>query len=209
MGHATALQFALCGYEVHLLGRTQALGLDIGVKALTHDLETFEANSMLREPKEDIIARITPSRDNLTVFQGVDFVLESTTEDLAARRAIFAEVEESVGDGVAIATNTSADAARRTHCKRRSGRLGYSLTPYLSTSTKIWPTRPKRTCPRKESQCQPAWLGDRVRLLMTGKGDEGKSIVAYQGHELFEWLRKPLEPSGAAGIAQGIEPRIR
>lgn len=37
------------------------------------------------------------------------------------------------------------------------------------------------------------------------EGDEGKSIVAYQDHELLEWLKKPLEPSGAAGIAQGIE----
>lgn len=175
MGHATALQFALCGYEVHLLGRTQALGLDLGVKALTHDLETFEANSMLREPKRGILARITPSRDNLTAFQGVDFVLEPAIEDLAAKRTIFAEVEESVGDGVAIATNTSADAARRTHCRRRSRRFGYFSTPYLSTSTKIWPTRPKRTCPRKESQCQPAWLGGRVRLLMTGKATKAKA----------------------------------
>src|SRR5579862_9335494 len=41
-------------------------------------------------------------------FRDCDFVIESITEDLDAKRALFAEIEAAVGPHVPIASNTSA-----------------------------------------------------------------------------------------------------
>ena len=88
MGHATALQFALKGYEVHLLDMVQA-GLDRGMSLIEHDLKTFADNGMLTEPVETVLGRISTYTDYEAALTGVDFVIELAAEDLKIKRSIW------------------------------------------------------------------------------------------------------------------------
>ncbi|CAJ1221424.1 3-hydroxyacyl-CoA dehydrogenase family protein [Limosilactobacillus fermentum] len=106
MGHATALQFALKGYKVHLLDMVQA-GLDRGMSLIEHDLKTFADNGMLTEPVETVLGRISTYTDYESALTGVDFVIELAAEDLQIKQSIWQQAEQFVGPGVVLATNTS------------------------------------------------------------------------------------------------------
>ena len=106
MGHATALQFALKGYKVHLLDMVQA-GLDRGMSLIEHDLKTFADNGMLTEPVETVLGRISTYTDYEAALTGVDFVIELAAEDLKIKQLIWQQAEQFVGPEVVLATNTS------------------------------------------------------------------------------------------------------
>jgi len=106
MGHATALQFALHGYQVNLVDQTQA-GLDRGLALIKHDLTTFEQADLLAETPATILARVHPTTDLQAAFKDVDLVIESIVEDLAVKQQVWQDVEQVVGDQTILATNTS------------------------------------------------------------------------------------------------------
>ncbi|MFD1454585.1 3-hydroxyacyl-CoA dehydrogenase family protein [Levilactobacillus lanxiensis] len=106
MGHATALQFAMKGYPVHLLDTSDTV-LDQGLTAIKHDLATFREAGLLHEDDATILDRITPTTDYTAALAGTDFVIESIIEDLDVKKQVWQRVESLVSAGTILATNTS------------------------------------------------------------------------------------------------------
>lgn len=107
MGHATAMQFAMNGYQVNLLDMSQE-ALKHGLKLIEHDLETFEANGIIKgNQKADILARIVPTTDYSDALTEADFVIESIVEDLKVKQAVWQKAEHYLSDQTIMATNTS------------------------------------------------------------------------------------------------------
>lgn len=86
MGHAIALQFALAGYPVALVGHRPA-SLEKAMTAIDHDLATFKAAGLLKEAATDVAARIAPTTD-YAALTAADFVIESVVEDLKVKQAV-------------------------------------------------------------------------------------------------------------------------
>ena len=108
MGHAIALQFAVAGYPVHLVGRSEA-SLDKSMKAIQADAEELNNAGLLLEGDsvDDVLARISRFTDYASGVAGVDFVIEAVSENLDLKKSIWAEIEQAAPDDAILATNTS------------------------------------------------------------------------------------------------------
>lgn len=106
MGHATALQFAMAGYDVKLYDHHQE-GLQRGKTAIQHDLATFQEAGLLSDDPDEILNRIAFTTDLAQACQKADFVIESIVEDLQVKQQVWQEVEQAVRPETILATNTS------------------------------------------------------------------------------------------------------
>lgn len=92
MGHAITLQFAMKGYQVHLLD-TSKEALAHGLTLIKQDLQTFQEAGLLKENPHTILERISTTTDYKEALTNVDFVIESVVEKLAIKKNIWQEVE--------------------------------------------------------------------------------------------------------------------
>jgi len=106
MGSGLAEVAARAGYEVVVRSRTEAgadavyTGLDAGlVKQVARD-------KLTEDERQAILARITVT-DDLSELALADLVIESVVEDLAVKKALFAQLDEIVRPEAILATNTS------------------------------------------------------------------------------------------------------
>lgn len=108
MGHAIALQFALAGYPVHLVGRGEA-SLDKSMKAIQADAEELADAGLLHtgDSVDDVLARISQFADYASGVADVDFVIESVAENLDIKKSVWAEVEHAAPKDAILSTNTS------------------------------------------------------------------------------------------------------
>lgn len=107
MGHATAMQFAMNGYQVNLLDVSQD-ALKHGLNLIEHDLETFEANGIIKgNQKADVMARIVPTTDYSDALTEANFAIESIVENLKVKQAVWQKAEHYLSDQTIMATNTS------------------------------------------------------------------------------------------------------
>jgi 3-hydroxybutyryl-CoA dehydrogenase len=106
MGHAITLQFAMKGYQVHLLD-TSNEALTHGLALIKQDLQTFQKAGLLKEDPHTILERISTTTDYKEALTNVDFVIESVVEKLAIKKNVWQEVEKFVKDDTVVATNTS------------------------------------------------------------------------------------------------------
>lgn len=105
MGHAIALEFALAGYPVVLVGH-RAESLPAAQKAIAHDLATFKDAGLLKEDEATVLDRI----DYQTDYQALapaDFVVEAVNEDLDLKKTVWPAIEAVVSDEAILGTNTS------------------------------------------------------------------------------------------------------
>lgn len=107
MGHATALMFALAGYQVRLYGRT-ADSLERGYQSIDAALATYRAHKLIAgEDGEAARRRIAGVTTLEAAADGADFVIESIAEDLAVKREVFAKLDRLCPRHTIFATNTS------------------------------------------------------------------------------------------------------
>lgn len=106
MGHATALQFAMHGYEVNLLDTSQE-ALDHGLNGIKQNIKTFQSGGILLDTPENILSHIHPTTDYKTALTDADFVIESVIEKIEIKRKVWKDAEKFVSDQVVLATNTS------------------------------------------------------------------------------------------------------
>jgi len=106
MGSGLAEVAARAGYDVVVRSRSQAgadavyTGLDAGlVKQVAREKRT-------EEDRQAILGRITVT-DDLSELALADLVIESVVEDLAVKKALFAQLDEIVRPEAILATNTS------------------------------------------------------------------------------------------------------
>ena len=107
MGAGIVQVLAQNGYEVVMRARHQA-SIDKGIakveKALT---KMVTKEKITEEDKAAILARISGSTE-LSIIKDVDMIIEASTEDKEAKKALLKEVDELTGPDCIIASNTSS-----------------------------------------------------------------------------------------------------
>ena len=108
MGCGTALQFAMAGYDVHLIGRSQD-SLDVAMARIHDDAEELFANGLMRDGDtvDTVVERITAYGDTAAGVADVAFIIESIVEDLEVKREVWHDVEQHAPNDTIFATNTS------------------------------------------------------------------------------------------------------
>jgi 3-hydroxybutyryl-CoA dehydrogenase len=106
MGSGLAEVASRAGYDVVVRSRSQAgadavfTGLDAGLtKQVTRE-------KLTAEEREAILGRITVT-DDLSELALADLVIESVVEEMAVKKALFAQLDEIVQPDAILATNTS------------------------------------------------------------------------------------------------------
>jgi 3-hydroxybutyryl-CoA dehydrogenase len=106
MGSGIAEVAAKAGIDVVLRSRQQATA-DAMVTALERSLaKQVERGKLEEAAAKEIGGRVTATAQ-LADLAGCDLVLESVVEDLAVKKALFAELDGIVQEGAILATNTS------------------------------------------------------------------------------------------------------
>ena len=106
MGAGIALVLARVG-DVRLVARRSG-SLEAAAARIARSLETLEAHGLVQADDAcRITSRIVYTTSLAEGLGGADLVLESIGEDLDAKHALLAEIEELVGEQTVIATNTS------------------------------------------------------------------------------------------------------
>ena len=107
MGAGIIQVLAQNGFEVALRARRQT-SVDKGIATVEKNLDRLIAKEKLTaEEKADIMSRIQGSID-IGIIKDADLVIEAATEDMASKKALFAELDALCKPETIIATNTSS-----------------------------------------------------------------------------------------------------
>lgn len=106
MGSGLAETAARAGFDVILRSRTRAAA-DAALAGVAAAMDRRISRGTATEAERDeLLARITPT-DHLGAIADCDLVIESVVEDLAVKKALFAELEQVTKPTAILATNTS------------------------------------------------------------------------------------------------------
>lgn len=107
MGAGIVQVLAQCGYDVVMRSRRQT-SIDKGMATVTKNLDRLvKKEKITAEDKEQILSRITGATD-IEIVKDADLIIEAATEDLEAKKALFAELDELCKPDTILATNTSS-----------------------------------------------------------------------------------------------------
>ncbi len=107
MGAGIIQVLAQTGYEVVLRARRQE-SVDKGISTVKKNLEKLVAKEKITaDDMAATMARISGSTD-IAIVADADLIIEAATEDLVAKKALFAELDQLCKPGTILATNTSS-----------------------------------------------------------------------------------------------------
>lgn len=107
MGAGIIQILAQNGYEVVLRARRQT-SVDGGIAKVTKNLDKLVKKEKITEAdKAEILGRISGSTD-IAIVKDADLIIEAATEDMEAKKALFAELDELCKPETILATNTSS-----------------------------------------------------------------------------------------------------
>ena len=107
MGAGIIQVCAMNGYEVVLRARRQS-SIDKGIATVEKNLSKLVAKEKItEEAKAEIMARISGSNE-IEIVKDADLIIEAATEDMEAKKALFAELDALCGPDTILATNTSS-----------------------------------------------------------------------------------------------------
>ena len=107
MGAGIIQVLAQNGYEVVMRARRES-SVEKGLATVNKNLDKMVAKEKITaEEKEAIMGRITGSTD-INIIADADLVIEAATEDMEAKKALFAELDGLCKPETIIATNTSS-----------------------------------------------------------------------------------------------------
>ncbi|MFD0704790.1 3-hydroxyacyl-CoA dehydrogenase family protein [Alloscardovia venturai] len=107
MGHSIAMEFAVHGYNVHLIDMSED-ALSHGLDMIRHDaVELSEHHLIAGQNIDDILARITTFTSISNGVHDVQYVTESVAEKLEIKQSIWKQVEENAPQDAIFTTNTS------------------------------------------------------------------------------------------------------
>ncbi|HPE88505.1 MAG: 3-hydroxybutyryl-CoA dehydrogenase [Spirochaetaceae bacterium] len=107
MGSGIAQAFALSGYQVIVRDLEQAF-VDKGIAGVAKSLDRIVAKGNLSDDdRKAALARLTGTTD-LAKAADVDLVVEAAVENMAIKKAVFAELDGVCKPGAILATNTSS-----------------------------------------------------------------------------------------------------
>lgn len=108
MGHATALEFAVHGYDVNLIDLSdQALAK--GMDLIRRDLDELYQHGLLmkEETRDDVLERFSLFTDLAAGVKDADYITESVAENLEVKKDLWKAVEEAAAADAIFTTNTS------------------------------------------------------------------------------------------------------
>ena len=106
MGSGLAEVAARAGYEVVVRSRSLAAANAMVASIDKGFVKSIERGKATEDERVAVLARITAT-DHLGALADCDLVIESVVEDLAIKKALFAELEQIVKPSGILATNTS------------------------------------------------------------------------------------------------------
>lgn len=107
MGAGIIQVLAQNGYEVVMRARRQT-SIDKGMATVEKNLDKLVKKEKITEAeKAEVMGRISGSTD-IEIVKDADLIIEAATENLEAKKALFAELDELCKPETIIATNTSA-----------------------------------------------------------------------------------------------------
>ncbi|QEK11063.1 3-hydroxybutyryl-CoA dehydrogenase [Crassaminicella thermophila] len=107
MGSGIIQVFAQNGYEVYVRARRQE-SIDRGIATVTKNLDrSVKKGRMTEEEKSAVLERIHGSTD-LEIIKDCDLIIEAATENMEAKKKLFAEIDKLCRPEVIFATNTSS-----------------------------------------------------------------------------------------------------
>ena len=107
MGHAIALEFALGGYSVVLVDRTEAI-LEKALSNAEDCLRTLvEAGFVAAADSPAVLRRLRPCLSLQTAVSEADYVVEAVYEDLTLKQSLFGHLGRLALPHAVLASNTS------------------------------------------------------------------------------------------------------
>ena len=107
MGSAIIQVLAQNGYEVVLRARRES-SVEKGIATVEKNLDRLIKKEKITEAdKTEIMGRIHGSTD-IEIVKDADLIIEAATENMEAKKALFAELDQLVKPEAIIATNTSS-----------------------------------------------------------------------------------------------------
>ncbi|MDD4376829.1 MAG: 3-hydroxybutyryl-CoA dehydrogenase [Eubacteriales bacterium] len=107
MGAGIIQILAQNGYEVVLRARRES-SIEKGLARVNKNLDKMVAKEKITaEAKEEIMSRVHGSTD-INIVADADLIIEAATEDMEAKKALFAELDQLCKPEAIIATNTSS-----------------------------------------------------------------------------------------------------
>jgi len=108
MGHGIAQVCALAGWSVALTD-ARAESLEPAREKIRANLAgAVQRGKLIAEAADTALARVALPRTVAEAAAGADLVIEAVVEDLAVKRALFAELDATAPGTATLATNTSA-----------------------------------------------------------------------------------------------------
>lgn len=108
IGHTVAGHFAVHGYPVRVYDKNPAAA-GRAFEELRCELAVFVEEGMLTQCEADAsLRRILPCASLAEAVSGADYIIENIDEDLAAKQALFCEIEKLCGEDAVLASNTSS-----------------------------------------------------------------------------------------------------
>ena len=107
MGPGIAQTYAMGGYEVTMWTRSESTR-EKALASLKAQLDTFEEEELLGEPKEMILSRISFAATVEECVDGADFIQETIVEKADAKKELYEKLAEIVPAETILASNTSA-----------------------------------------------------------------------------------------------------
>ncbi|MBO6011322.1 MAG: 3-hydroxyacyl-CoA dehydrogenase family protein [Oscillospiraceae bacterium] len=107
MGPGIAQTYAMGGYEVTMWTRSESTR-EKAIESLKAQLDTFEAEDLLTEPKDVIFGRISFALTVEECVAGADMIQETIVEKADAKKELYEKLAGIVPADVIIASNTSA-----------------------------------------------------------------------------------------------------
>jgi 3-hydroxyacyl-CoA dehydrogenase len=162
VGRAWAVVFARAGHEVALFDAAEGRA-EAALPLIRRTLETLAGAGWIAEPVEAAMARLNPAATLAEAVAGALHVQESVREDVATKRAVFAEIGRHAEVEATLASSTSA--------LRGSEFLGE--IPHPERALVAHPVNPPSLIPLVEL-CPSRWTAPgtvaRVRAFMESLG---------------------------------------
>lgn len=107
MGHGIAQVFAQAGYRVRVVDQNMEV-LRRALGKMKSNLQMFVVKGLITErDADDSLSRIEWTLNLAEAVGEADFVIEAVPEDLALKRKIFREIDETCPEHAILASNTS------------------------------------------------------------------------------------------------------
>lgn len=107
MGAGIIQTLAQAGYEVVLRARRES-SVEGGIATVSKNLDRLVAKEKMTEAeKTEVMSRVKGSTD-INIVADADLIIEAATEDMEAKKALFAELDKLCKPGTILATNTSS-----------------------------------------------------------------------------------------------------